>query len=253
MPKRLRIPSVIASIVLGAWLASGCQLDKKEDEIETGSLEREWRSHLVRLDGRIDKDADSAFAVFRDMQAVDSLAADPALHPAGEEAVSVFSPDQLLDTLFRFPRDPRVRQAYSLPEAGSPDTLYRKAYGNGLFVEDRPCREAIVLSENFLHPARWIRSGLKPADIEANLGTASRKGEGFLLYRMPRSGRSPLLRTGARSPSSEGRGAYTSAQFYFKEDSLFAAVLERGSACGPERLAPPPKRVSRHQASDNLR
>ncbi len=186
-----------------------------------------WESGLSvprPLRGLKPQPSDSLFAVFRKLEAADSAAAsekDSAIFQRAPDSLRVH---QIFDTNFVFPPKPLAATPYAFDAAYRDDTLFRKAYGNGLFDQEHPCIETHVLSGDFPHPAKWLRSGLRKRDIVLNLG-------------LPRMMDSCKIRYQWHSTPAEDKAwgdslpRYEAVRLYFERDSLYAALLQRSKPC----------------------
>jgi hypothetical protein len=148
----------------------------------------------------------------------------------------------MLDSAFVFPPSPVASIPYAYDDSYRDDTLYRHFYGNGLFTQDHPCAETFVVTDPFLHPARWLKAGLKQAEIVNALGAPAFAQQGVLRYFHRRA--APEAAPADGTPASGAEAASTPAKseydlhavmegvnFYFRADSLFAAVLHRSQPC----------------------
>jgi hypothetical protein len=232
IPKRRQTASApFALLSLAAWLAAGCMVkDKPDKPLVSGALVPPWDSiHFVpkRLEGYVYAGAESLFAVFRDIARIDSLAGESKLGKFDPQGVDTVRIHQLFDTGFVFPQLPEASMPYAYDDSFRDDTLYRSFFGNGLFIQDHPCAGTYVLSGNFLHPARWLKSGMKEEELVAALGKPGIREPGVLRYLthftapLPDDGKSEY----------ESFDVYEGTHFYFIRDSLFASVLQRSQPC----------------------
>ncbi len=222
-PGRIRRLGRILAVGL-VLVLSACQ--QKEKTKTAASWLPAWDSIAYaprRLTGLPDTGADSLFAVFDTMEAADSLAQDTQAVRPGHPEDTVRIGD-LFDTNFVFPPDPVAVTPYAFDDAYRDDTLFRKAYGNGLFEQEHPCVESWVISGDFPHPSLWLRSGMTAEAIRAALGTPFLQQPRELRYRW--QGRARPDSTGGDSTTR-----YESMRFYFLRDSLYAVLLQRSKPC----------------------
>jgi len=149
-------------------------------------------------------------------------------------AVDTLRVSQMFDTGFVFPQNPESVMPYGYDDSFRDDTLYRTFYGNGLFTQDHPCAATYILSGQFLHPARWVKTGMKQDDIIAALGNPLYRQNGVLRYLSHHPFHAPP--TGEADSSSTAREyigyeVFEGVNFYFHGDSLFAAVLQKSRPC----------------------
>jgi hypothetical protein len=225
-----------------ALLLSGCLAKEKAGKpLAAGGIAPPWdpaKFTPKRLEGYAYAGPESLFAVFGEIARLDSLSGDPQNWQSDPAAVDTLGIAQVFDTAFNFPQNPEASMPYGYDDSFRDDTLFRNAYGNGLFTQDHPCASTYVLSGQFPHPAKWLRNGLKTKEIQAALGTPAYRQEGVLRYLSRR-----VSATAAPAPSdgdSTGAGSalqssvydvYEGVNFYFKADSLFAVVLQKSQPC----------------------
>lgn len=229
------IRPVLLPALAAAFLAAACSKDNAREELASGALNPPWDSPSFvpkELDGYVYDGPDSLFHVFRVIAMIDSLGGDRKEWKLEKKPVDTVTAARLLDTAFVFPPSPMASMPYAYDDTYRDDTLYRHAYGNGLFTQDHPCATTTVLTGPFLHPARWLKAGLKETDILQALGSPPYHTHGALRYFSRR-------RAPASTPadSAAGRGDHEAhdvmegANFYFLKDSLFAVVLHRSQPC----------------------
>ena len=126
--------------------------------------------HPQAVGGPAYLDSARAFAVFDSIARIDSLAGDPKGWKPEKGAIDTLRMDALFDTGFVFPQNPAAVMPYAYDDSYRDDTLWRSAYGTGLFTQDHPCALNYVLAGQFLHPAKWLKRGLKEEDILAGSG-----------------------------------------------------------------------------------
>ncbi|HKP98135.1 MAG TPA: hypothetical protein VJ385_20565 [Fibrobacteria bacterium] len=221
-----------------ALLLCGCLVkDKSDKPLSSGGLMPPWdpaKFTPKRLEGYAFPGPESAFAVFQGIARLDSLGGDPKDWKPEADALDTLRLSQLLDTAFVFPQNPEATMPYGYDDSFRDDTLYRNAYGNGLFTQDHPCAATYVLSGQFLHPAKWLRTGLKQAEIIAALGTPRFRQEGVLRYLSHHPSEPPVRAEGDTLSTAADYSAFDvfeGVNFYFQEDSLFAAVLQKSQPC----------------------
>lgn len=221
-----RLSRLSAFVFLLAF-ASCSKDDDKAKALEKGALNPPWDSPAFtprELEGMEAADKDSTFFLFNVIGMIDSLSGDRKTWTLQEGAVDTVTLAKMLDTGFVFPQVPAMSIPYAYDDSYRDDTLYRHAYGNGLFTQDHPCALTYVLGEPFLHPARWLKAGLKEEEIIAALGKPAFRQRGALRYF---TGRAPASDTGSHAEPP----VYEGVNFYFLKDSLFAAVLHRSQPC----------------------
>ena len=186
------------------------------------------------LEGFISTDTANTFAVFKDIAEIDSMRGDHKDWTQNIDAIDTLHIANLFDTSFIFPENPTVTEAYAYDDSFRDDTLFRNFYGNGLFTQENPCGTIYVISGQFLHPARWLRNGLKEREIVEAIGKPRARHPGFLCYL---SRHEPTMAAGKKEDSANSAGDYNAypvfegVQFYFRSDSLFATVLQRSQPC----------------------
>jgi hypothetical protein len=158
------------------------------------------------------------------METVDSMVSVSNERMFPEHAVDTLRIQDLFDTGFVFPAVPEATMPYAFDDTYRNDTLFRKYYGNGLFEQEHPCVESFVLTGEFLHPARWLESGMTQTETMASLGIPFVKHPAQLRYRWH------------SDPTHNHQGAdsvlhYESMRFYFENDSLFAVLLQKSKPC----------------------
>lgn len=233
-----------AAAVAAAVFLGGCLVKDRSEKPLHGELTPPWYpAHFSpqRLDGFTYAGPESLFTVFRDMSRLDSLSGDPKDWKADPEAVDTLRIEQMLDMGFVFPENPEAMMPYGYDDSFRDDTVYRNAYGNGLFTQDQPCADTYVLSGNFLHPAKWLRAGLKQEYILATLGKPAFRHESVLRYLHhtpaavpPEAALTDTVQTPALAPAPDADAAmevFEGVNFYFDQDSLFATVLQKSRPC----------------------
>lgn len=226
--------------ILPALLLAACLVrDKPEKALGAGGLTPPWspaRFEPRRLEGYAYAGPESLFAVFANIARLDSLSGDPRSWQADPESGPGPSIGQMLDTTFIFPEHAEAVMPYGYDDSFRDDTLFRHAYGNGLFAQDLPCAETYVLSGNFLHPARWLRAGMGMEYILGILGKPAYSHPGVLRY-LSHSSPAPADEGEADTadalavPAGESGEVFEGVNFYFEQDSLFAAVLQKSRPC----------------------
>jgi hypothetical protein len=211
----------------------GCLAKEKRREVKTYTPP--WdngREVLQELEGYAPSDSDTVFTVFREMARIDSLAG-----PRQQWQYEPNSPDtlrvhHLIDTAFDFPEKAEGRQAFAYDETYRDDTLFRLAYGNGLFIEEHPCTDVWIATPPFMHPTRWLRAGMSEKDVIKAMGTPSLRHENALryLYRDDAHVGGPTSSDSSLAPLADFQHI-EGIHFYFKNGGLFAAVFQRGRAC----------------------
>ncbi len=165
---------------------------------------------------------DSVFEVFAKMEKTDSMikASKELVYPKNPE--DTLRIHHLFDSGFVFPQNPDFIRPFAFDHVYREDTLFRKSYGNGLFVQEHPCVTSWILSEQFPHPAKWMREGLHQAEIVTNLGTPWSIHPQEIIYRW----------VSHEKPKSSLEIEYKEAmRFYFEKDSLFAVLLQKPKPC----------------------
>lgn len=229
---RLLLTSVSALLALAACSKE----DEKGKALESGALHPPWDSPAFtprELEGPEFNHPDSVFFVFQVLAMIDSLAGDRKAWTPREDAVDTVTLAMLFDSLFVFPESPVRSLPYAYDDSYRDDTLYRHSYGNGLFTQDHPCAATYVVTNPFLHPARWLKAGLKQEEIIAALGMPTFVHRGVLRYFSKRPSAEPAPAADSAQAKSEYErfDVMEGANFYFMSDSLFAAVLHRSQPC----------------------
>jgi hypothetical protein len=153
------------------------------------------------------------------MEATDSVIKAAGPMSPSENPVDTLRVHHLFDTGFVFPPRYEASMPYAYDNFYRDDTLFRKAYGNGLLEQEHPCIESWVLSESFPHPAKWLRAGLTREEIETSLGEPTMRSPLQIRYRW-------------HSRAAENGGdSQESMRFYFENDSLYAVLLQRSKPC----------------------
>lgn len=227
-----RIRSASAAAVLALC---GCLMKERPEKPAAAALMPPWDpSRFAPKQVEASPDTGHVFAVFDSIARIDSLAGDPKGWKAEEGAVDTLRIEHLFDTAFVFPRNPEASIPYAYDDSYRDDTLWRNSYGNGLFTQDHPCAANYVLSGEFLHPAKWLKTGLSGEDIVRALGNPSYRQPGVLRYLSKHPGPEPerapvdTLSTAADYSSYD---IYEGVNLYFERDSLFAAVLQKSGPC----------------------
>lgn len=240
MHPSLKFLAGMAVLALAGCLAK----DRSGKNLRSGGMIPPWDSaHFTpkKLEGYVSPVPDSVFAVFRDIAAIDSQSGNHKDWKADPDAVDTLRINQVFDTGFIFPPNPEAAMAYGYDDSFRDDTLFRYAYGNGLFTQDHPCATTIVLSGQFLHPARWLRTGLKADQIVEALGKPLYRQPDVLRYLSHHPGTTsaaPKDDSAKDGPDSAAAATdynayeiFEGVNFYFRSDSLFAAVLQRSQPC----------------------
>jgi hypothetical protein len=231
---------LVAKGCLTLLVALGLSACSKEDEnaksLESGALNPPWDSPTFtpkELPGYLYEGPDSLFFVFQVIGMIDSLGGPRSTWTLEDEPATNVAIHQMFDTGFVFPRTPLATRPYAYDDSYRDDTLYRNAYGNGLFTQDHPCAATYVLTDPFLHPARWLKAGLKESEITEALGNPAFRSRGVLRYFSRRAPEIPGEGESAAAGRSEYdiHDVYEGINFYFRKDSLFAAVLHRSQPC----------------------
>lgn len=237
MPIAFRFRSCCAA-ALAVVALCGCLVKEKTDKpLSAGGLTPPWdpaKFTPKRLEGYAYPGPESAFAVFKEIARVDSLAGDPKNWKPDADAADTLRIGQLFDTAFAWPQNPEAAMPYGYDDSFRDDTLYRSFYGNGLFTQDHPCATTYVLSGQFLHPAKWLRTGLKKGDILNALGAPMFQQDGVLRYLSHHPGPPPGKAEGDTLSTAADYSAFEifeGVNFYFQSDSLFAAVLQKSQPC----------------------
>ena len=136
-----RLSRLSAFVFLLAF-ASCSKDDDKAKALEKGALNPPWDSPAFtprELEGMEAADKDSTFFLFNVIGMIDSLSGDRKTWTLQEGAVDTVTLAKMLDTGFVFPQVPAMSIPYAYDDSYRDDTLYRHAYGNGLFTQDHPC------------------------------------------------------------------------------------------------------------------
>jgi hypothetical protein len=228
-----RITLACAAIAL-----CGCLIkDKSDKPLASGGLVPPWdpaKFTPKHLEGAAPPDTAGTFAVFTVIARIDSLSGDPKGWKADPEAADTLRIAQMLDTGFVFPQNPEAVMPYGYDDSFRDDTLFRSAYGNGLFTQDHPCAANFVLTGQFLHPARWLKRGLSPKDIETALGKPMYNQAGVMRYLSRHAGARPSATVDDTTSTANDYSVYDiyeGVNLYFQADSLFAAVLQKSQPC----------------------
>ena len=220
-------------------LAACSREDENSKALEKGALQPPWDSPSFTPRELESKDFDqpeSTFFVFQVIGMIDSLSGERSTWKVEEGAVDTITLAMLFDSAFVFLASPTASLPYAYDDSYRDDTLYRHFYGNGLFTQDHPCAETFLITDPFLHPARWLKAGLKQEEIRNALGTPSFSQQGVLRYFSRREPAPPAPAPGADSATHtpgeyEAHEVLEGVNFYFMKDSLFAAVLHRSQPC----------------------
>jgi hypothetical protein len=228
---RLRI-----ALACAAFALCGCLIKEKAEKPAAAALVPPWdpaKFAPKKLDGVPAPDSQSAFALFDSLARIDSLAGDPQGWTPAKDAVDTLGIDDLFDTAFVFPQNPDSSLPYAYDDSFRDDTLWRHAYGNGLYTQDHPCALEYVLAGQFLHPAKWLKRGLGQEAIVAALGNPLYRQPGALRYLSKHRGPLPARGAGDSSTAidSSAFDVYEGVNLYFAKDSLFAAVLQKSAPC----------------------
>lgn len=234
---RFSMDIVLATLLLCGSL-TGCLIkDKPEKALTSGGIAPPWdpaKFMPKSLEGFAYPGPESLFTVFGEIARLDSLVGDPKTWKAESDAVDTLRVSQVLDTAFAFPRNPEATMPFGYDDSFRDDTLYRNAYGNGLFMQDHPCASTIVLSGQFPHPAKWVRKGMQAEAITAALGVPLYRQQGVLRYLSHRPSPPPQNQAGDTLSTASDYNAYEifeGVNFYFSNDSLFAVVLQKSQPC----------------------
>jgi hypothetical protein len=234
-------PALGTGISLAIAVLLACQAkDKPEKTLSAGSMNPPWSAPEFTpksLEGYRDlrnPRPESLFAVFKDIARLDSATGDRKDWKVDSTAADTLRVGQLLDTAFSFPETPEAVMPYAYDDVYRDDTLYRRAYGNGLFTQDHPCAVTYVLTDPFMHPAQWLRTGLTQAEMVGALGRPAYwlgdTSDAVLRYLSQHTVTPPAPADSAVRPP-DPYPVYEGANFYFAKDSLFAAVLQISQPC----------------------
>lgn len=227
-PKFPVLPALVSLLLLA--LVSCSKEDTNAKDLERGALNPPWDSPAFtprELEGLETGALDSVFFLFNVIGMIDSLSGERKTWKMQEDAVDTVTLAQMLDTGFVFPQSPTASLPYAYDDSYRDDTLYRHAYGNGLFTQDHPCASIYIMSEPFLHPARWLKAGLREEEILQALGQPAFRQQNVLRYF---SKHRPVTASGDSAGQYEP-DVFEGVNFYFLKDSLFAAVLHRSQPC----------------------
>jgi hypothetical protein len=229
---------VTAFLCVAFLILSGCMVkDKSGNGLRSGDLTPPWDSthfNPQRLEGYVYPGPESTFSVFGKIAKLDSLCGNHAEWKADPKAMDTLRINQLYDTGFLFPENPEATMAYGFDDTFRDDTLYRKAFGNGLFTQDNPCAATTILSGEFLHPAKWLRAGLTKNEVVQAMGTPLYNQTGVLRYfarHKNATASSPSQDSTTNSSGSASFDVFEGANLYFQGDSLFAAMLQKSQPC----------------------
>ncbi len=183
---------------------------------------------LLQLEGYARSGSDTLFQIFKTIESIDSAAG-----PRQQWQYEPGSPDtlrvqHLVDTNFVFPDQAADVYAYAYDETYRDDTLFRLAYGNGLYTEEHPCAEVWIITTPFIHPVRWLKAGMSEQDIEGTMGRPSLRHPGALRYLYRDDPEVDIAGGGDKIPREQ---RVEGVHFYFQQDSLFAAVFQRSRPC----------------------
>ncbi|MDB5051697.1 MAG: hypothetical protein JWO30_4768 [Fibrobacteres bacterium] len=238
MTTAFRITESFFAAGMAALLLCGCMVKEKPDKpLSSGGLTPPWdpaKFSPKTLEGYAYAGPESTFTVFKEIARLDSLSGDPKSWKGDPDAADTLRISQLFDTSFVFPQNPEASMPYGYDDSFRDDTLYRNSYGNGLYTQDHPCATNYVLSGQFLHPAKWLRMGLKERDILDALGAPLYKQPGVLRYLSRHPSVPPVREEGDTLSTAADYTAYDvfeGVNFYFQSDSLFAAVLQKSQPC----------------------
>jgi hypothetical protein len=232
VPVRLRYALALAALCLGA-----CLIKEKPEKPAAAALVPPWdpaKFSPKSLEGPAVPDSQGAFAIFDSLASMDGAAGDPAAWKPEKDAIDTLRIDDLFDTGFVFPQNPEASRPYAYDDSFRDDTLWRHAYGNGLYTQDHPCALDYVLAGQFLHPAKWLKRGLREQDILASLGTPMFRHPGVLRYLSRHAGPRPEGNpqdTSSTAVDYSAYDVYEGVNLYFAQDSLFAAVLQKSQPC----------------------
>jgi hypothetical protein len=228
-PFSLKVATAFMPSLFMAFVFNGCLT--KEKHSKGDRINPPWENgqeNLQKLEANSPAESDSTFQIFQQMATIDSEAG-----PKQKWTYEAGSPDtlrvfNLVDTGFIFPEKPLQTYAYAYDDTYRDDTLFRKAYGNGLYTEDHPCANVWIVSPPFIHPVRWLIAGMTSQDIETAMGPPSLRHPNAMRYfyrDMPTNTRKKSSTDDPEEQNIEG------IHFYFKRDSLFAAVFQKSRSC----------------------
>jgi hypothetical protein len=237
MKTAFRIPSSTLRIAASLLILCGCMVkDKPGKDLKVGGMTPPWdpaKFTPKSLETLAADAVDSAFAVFKEIARVDSQSGDEKGWKADPEAIDTLRIAQLFDTAFVFPASPEASEPYGYDDSFRDDTLFRNAYGNGLYTQDHPCAATFILSGGFPHPAKWLRTGMKMEEVMSALGKPLYRQDNVLRY-LAKHPSAPLRAendTLSTAADYEAHEIYEGVNFYFASDSLFAAVLQKSQPC----------------------
>ncbi|MEO6095821.1 MAG: hypothetical protein ABIW76_09095 [Fibrobacteria bacterium] len=237
MPMVFRIPSLLVSSLVALLLCSCMVKDKPDKAITSGGMTPPWdpaRFLPKTLEGFAYAGPESLFTVFKDIARLDSLSGDPKSWKPEAGSADTLRVSQMFDSGFVFPQNSEAVMPYGFDDSFRDDTLFRSYYGNGLFIQDHPCAATFVLSDRFMHPARWLRNGLKQEEIIASLGKPLYHQDGVLRYLSHHPSHTPVQEsrdTLSTEPDYNAYEVFEGVNLYFLNDSLFAAVLQKSQPC----------------------
>lgn len=240
-PSRLRyplaFPFLAALTAVAALGLNACLIKERSEKPAAAALVPPWdpaKFTPKRLDGPAAPDSGKGFAIFDSLARIDNLAGDPTGWKPEPNAIDTLRIDALFDTGFVFPQNPEASVPYAYDDSFRDDTLWRNAFGNGLYTQDHPCAFIYVLAGEFLHPARWLKRGLREQEILAALGTPVFRQPGVLRYLSRHPGPRPEGNpedTLAAAADYSAYDVFEGVNLYFAQDSLFAAVLQKSQPC----------------------
>lgn len=236
MPTSIRRPFMLPALIAGLVLVACSKEDSRGKELESGALNPPWDSPTFtprELETVDFQQPDSLFFVFKVIAMIDSLSGDRKTWKMEEDPADTITIAQVFDSAFVFPQSPVASIPYAYDDSYRDDTLYRNFYGNGLFTQDHPCAETFLVTDPFLHPARWLKAGLKQAEIVRTLGNPVFSHRGVLRYFSRRAppAPAPVLDSSKIRSEYEDYDVMEGVNFYFISDSLFATVLHRSQPC----------------------
>lgn len=226
-----------AALVCAVLLLGGCLIKDRPAKTSAAGLVPPWdpaKFTPKQLEGPAYLDSSQTFAVFDSIARIDSLAGDPKGWTPEKGSIDTLRMETMFDTGFVFPENPDAVMPYAYDDSYRDDTLWRSAYGNGLFTQDHPCALNYVLAGQFLHPAKWLKRGLRQEEILSTLGKPVYRQNGVLRYLSKHPGPRPEVNGGESSSTladSSAYDVYEGVNLYFMNDSLFAAVLQKSQPC----------------------